>query len=111
MNAINDIQAGEGLTRALAEQARALRLDDIPDTIRVWARHCVLDYLGCTLAGSKDELVEILLAEMWEQGGTPVATVLGHEELLPVASAAMQAGKTTIASLARCSVSSPATRL
>ena len=44
MNAISDIQAGKGLTRALAEQARALRLNDIPEPIRQWARQCVLDY-------------------------------------------------------------------
>ena len=47
MNAISDIQAGQGLTRALAEQARALRLEDIPETIRTWARQCVLDTIGC----------------------------------------------------------------
>ncbi|MDB5404920.1 MAG: hypothetical protein JWQ55_6938, partial [Rhodopila sp.] len=38
MNAISDIQAGKGLTRALSEQARGLRLGDIPETVRMWAR-------------------------------------------------------------------------
>jgi len=69
MNAISDVQSGKGLTRALCEQARRLRLDDIPPPIRLWARQCVLDYLGCALAGASDELVTILLAEMREQGG------------------------------------------
>ena len=78
MNAISDIQAGQGLTRALAEQARALRLEDIPETIRTWARQCVLDTIGCGIAGASDELVTILLAEMQEQGGRGAAAVWGH---------------------------------
>ncbi len=92
MNAVNDRNAGQGLTRALAEQARVLRLDDIPETIRVWARQCVLDYVGCGIAGSSDELAGILLAEMLEQGGREVASVLGRTERLPVASAAIVNG-------------------
>jgi 2-methylcitrate dehydratase PrpD len=92
MNAINDIQAGKGLTRALAEQARALRFRDVPESVRAWARQCILDYLGCGIAGASDELVAILLAEMREQGGAESATVLGHAGRLPVASVAIVNG-------------------
>ncbi len=93
MNAISDIQAGKGLTRALAEQARTLRLQDIPETARMWARQCVLDAIGCTLAGASDELVEILLAEMREQGGIlESATIIGHRGRLPAPSAAIVNG-------------------
>jgi len=92
MNAISDIQSGKGLTRALVEQARALSFDDIPPTVRIWARQCILDYFGCALAGASDELVTILLAEMQEQGGREVATELGHSERLPAASAALVNG-------------------
>jgi 2-methylcitrate dehydratase PrpD len=92
MNAISDIQAGQGLTRALAEQARALRLEDIPETIRTWARQCVLDTIGCGIAGASDELVTILLAEMQEQGGRGAAAVWGHAVRLPEASAAIVNG-------------------
>lgn len=92
MNAISDTQAGKGLTRALAEQARALRHDDIPDTVRAWARQCILDYIGCAVAGAADELVAILLAEMAEQGGAADATVIGHQAWLPATSAAIVNG-------------------
>jgi 2-methylcitrate dehydratase PrpD len=92
MNAISDIQSGKGLTRALAEQARALRLQDIPEPIQAWARQCVLDTIGCGIAGASDELVTILLAEMQEQGGKAVASVPGHPGRLPVASAAIVNG-------------------
>jgi 2-methylcitrate dehydratase PrpD len=92
MNAISDIQAGKGLTRALAQQAQGLRLEDIPETVRAWARQCVLDYIGCGIAGASDELVTILLAEMQEQGGNEVASVLGHPARLPAGSAAIVNG-------------------
>jgi 2-methylcitrate dehydratase PrpD len=92
MNANSDIQAGKGLTRALAEQARTLRLADIPETVRTWARQCVLDYVGCAIAGASDELVTILLAEMQEHGGKEAASVLGHSARLPVSSAAIVNG-------------------
>lgn len=91
MNVMTDI-ASQGLTRVLAEHARTLTYADIPDDVRAWARQCVLDYLACTLAGSRDELSAILLDELMEQGGTPAATIVGHAARLPVASAALVNG-------------------
>ena len=91
MNVITDI-ASQGLTRALAEQARTLTYADLPNDVRKLARQCLLDYVACTLAGSKDELAGILLAEMQEQGGAPTATVIGHGARLPVLSAALVNG-------------------
>ena len=95
MNVINDITSqgmSDGLTRALAEQARTLSYTDLPDDVRMLARQCVLDYVACTLAGAKDELTDILLAEAQEQGGGPIATVIGHSTRLPVLSAALVNG-------------------
>ena len=91
MNAITDI-ASQGLTRVLAEQARTLTYADLPEDVRKLARQCLVDYLACTLAGSKDELASILLAEMAEQGGAPIATVIGHNQRLPVLAAAVVNG-------------------
>ena len=72
MNVITDI-ASQGLTGALAEQARTLTYGDLPHEVRAIARQCVLDYVACTLAGAKEELADILLAEMREQGGAPAS--------------------------------------
>jgi 2-methylcitrate dehydratase PrpD len=91
MNVITDI-ASQGLTQALAEQARSLTFADLPDDVRALARQCVLDYVACTLAGSKEDLTGILLAEMEEAGGEPLATVVGHSTRLPVLSAALVNG-------------------
>jgi 2-methylcitrate dehydratase PrpD len=91
MNVMTDI-ASQGLTLALSEQARTLGYADLPDDVRTLARQCVLDYIACTLAGAKEELTDIVLAEMQEQGGTPAATVIGHSARLPVLSAALVNG-------------------
>ena len=92
MNAISDIRTGEGLTMALAEQARSLRYQDIPDIARLWARQCILDAIGCAIAGTSDELVDILLAEMREQGGAETASVFAKTGKLPPSSAALVNG-------------------
>jgi 2-methylcitrate dehydratase PrpD len=92
MNVITDItsQGGsQGLTRALSEQARGLTFADLPAEVRALGRQCLLDYIACTLAGSKEELTRILLAEAQEQGGQPIATVIGHGARLPALSAAL----------------------
>ena len=88
MNAITGMST-QGLTRALAEQARTLTFADIPEETRAWARQCILDYVGCAIAGASDELTGILLAELTEQGGNETATIIGHVKKLPAASAAL----------------------
>jgi len=91
MNAISNIQS-TGLTRVLAEQARALTFANIPDEPCIWARQCILDYIACGVAGISDELTTILLAELREQGGRETATAFGQAERLPAASAALVNG-------------------
>ena len=88
MNAITDLQAN-GLTKALAEQARTLTFADIPEETRAWARQCVLDYIACGVAGASDELTRILFAELSEQAGRESTTVFGQIARLPAASAAL----------------------
>ena len=91
MDVITDISP-QHLTRSLSEPARTLRYDDLPADVRKLARQCVVDYLACTLAGSREELTDILLAEAREQGGAPQATVIGHADRLPTLSAALVNG-------------------
>ena len=80
------------LTRALAERAVGLRYEDLPEPVCELARQCVLDYLGCAVAGAGDPLVGILLDEMTEAGGTAQAGVVGHRQRLPVLAAALVNG-------------------
>ena len=65
---------------------------DLPEPVRELARQCVLDYLGCAVAGAGDPLVGMLLDEMIEAGGTAQAGVIGHRQRLPVLAAALVNG-------------------
>lgn len=80
------------LTEILASKAAALDYDDLSALARELARQCVLDYFGVALAGAGDELVWLVLDEMTEAGGTPQASVIGHQARLPALSAALVNG-------------------
>ena len=80
---------GDGLTRALVEQALAVRYETLSEEARALARQCILDYIACTLPGAAEPLTDMMFAEMEEQGGHETATVIGHAKKLPALSAAL----------------------
>ena len=86
------MDAPTDLTRALASRASALGYQDLPAPAREIARRCILDYLGVALAGASDPLVRILLEELAEAGGSPQASLIGHQIRLPALSAALVNG-------------------
>src|SRR5579884_2693858 len=86
------IDRGIELTRTLARLASEVTYDALPAGARELARQCVLDYLGCAIAGAEDELVRILLDEMAAEGGAAQCAVVAHAERLPALSAALANG-------------------
>ena len=84
--------AQSGMTLALAREAAARDYAALSEESRQLARQCVLDYIGVTLAGARDNVSNAVLAEMQEQGGTPEATVFGRGVKLPALSAALVNG-------------------
>lgn len=80
------------LTRNLAERARAIGYDSLPEPVRTLARQCVLDYYGVGLAGAGDPLALILLDELAETGGAAQAGIIGHQARLPALAAALVNG-------------------
>jgi 2-methylcitrate dehydratase PrpD len=81
-----------GLTRNLAARAQSLRHEQLSDEARELVRQCVLDYVAVTLAGASEPLTAMVLAELAEQGGAPIATVFLHGGKLPALSAALVNG-------------------
>ncbi|MDQ1397439.1 MAG: hypothetical protein QOG64_2698 [Acidimicrobiaceae bacterium] len=76
---------------------RTLPFDALPDDVVSLARHCALDWIGCTIAGSREPLVGILGRELAEEAGGSVgraggATVVGGGRRLPGRSAALLNG-------------------
>ena len=84
--------ASSDLTRSLAGEACAIAYQALPEPVREVARQCVLDYLGCAIAGARDPLVGMLLDEVAEAGGTAQASVVGYSSRLPALSAALVNG-------------------
>lgn len=76
----------------LAEHAIGLHSAAIPADVEARARHCLLDWLGVTLAGSTEPLSRIVREEAEGEGGVAEATILGSPARLPVAQAALVNG-------------------
>ena len=80
------------VTVDLARMACALRIDDLPDDIRELARHCLLDFLGVTLAGSRERLAHILANDAIADAGGPHAALIGRDERVSALEAALVNG-------------------
>jgi len=85
----------DGLTGALARYSSGLRFGDIPADVHAVVKHCVLDWLGVTLAGSREDAGRIVREEALEQGGAPQATLIGDGSRISVGQAALVNGTTS----------------
>jgi 2-methylcitrate dehydratase PrpD len=72
--------ATPGATRALVKRVRAIRYEEIPDEAREVARHCLLDFLGCALAGADEPLTDILVTQLAAEEGGSGAGLIGRPE-------------------------------
>ena len=79
----HDVTAGV-IDRVTERMSRPL-----PQSVRQVARQCVLDWLGCCIAGMTEPLSRMLLAQALEDGAHPVATVIGHPSKLSARQAAL----------------------
>jgi 2-methylcitrate dehydratase PrpD len=80
------------VTRRLAERASALRYDDLPPEVVTVAKHCLLDWLGVTLAGASEPLTRLLLDQVREEGGQAQASLIGIGDKVSVPQAALVNG-------------------
>ena len=67
-----------GLTLALVDRVMEMRFEELPTAIVEVSRQCLLDWIGVTLAGTSEPLVDPLLDEVAEQGGNPQASLIGR---------------------------------
>ena len=79
-------------TSALAAYSSQLKYADLPAPVREFAKHCLLDWMGVAIAGSRDETGVLVLAEAREQGGAPQATVVGYGDKTSMMQAALVNG-------------------
>jgi 2-methylcitrate dehydratase PrpD len=77
------------VTRALVEHARAIRYEDVPPEALEAARHCLLDFLGCALAGSSEELCGVLIEQLVLPEGASQSSLIGRRERATAQTAAL----------------------
>lgn len=65
------------VTRRIAEVVSQLRYDDLPAQVVEVAKHCLLDWLAVTIAGSREPLTAILRAEAAAECSDPACTLIG----------------------------------
>lgn len=62
--------------------------DDLPADVRTVARHCLLDWVGVTVAGAQDDATRILRETLLIDESAPVATLVGSSEKTSLRNAA-----------------------
>ncbi len=79
-------------TQQLAHFAVNSKPSDVPEAVIHEAKRTVLNWLGCSIAGSRTESVDCALAAVNDLSGPRLATVLGRSERLDISNAAFVNG-------------------
>jgi 2-methylcitrate dehydratase PrpD len=70
----------QDLTRRLAEYMATVTPRELPDSVRREARRAFLNILGCSIGGSRHEMVRITKEALREYAGPPQATLIAQSE-------------------------------
>ncbi len=87
--ATRDPEGSTGVTAAVVDRMRRLCAGELPDNVRTVGRQCMLDWFAVALAGSREPLVRMLMAQAGEEGCTPAATVPGSRDRFSARQAAL----------------------
>ncbi|HEY9158956.1 MmgE/PrpD family protein [Candidatus Binatus sp.] len=79
-------------TLGLVRAVRAMRWEQAPEDAREVARHCILDFLGVAVAGSREPLTQILVSEIAKPEGSSEAGLIGIKRRASRMSAALVNG-------------------
>ncbi|MDP6390125.1 MAG: MmgE/PrpD family protein [Alphaproteobacteria bacterium] len=77
------------ITRILAENSMGVAFDALPKDVVERAKHCLIDWLGVTLAGSIEPLAQILIEQAMAEGGGEHATIVGDGRKTSLGQAAL----------------------
>ncbi len=72
-----NVDADGDATRRLAAVGRRVDPTDLPPDVMLVAKHCILDWLGVTLAGAREPVVKILVESACAADGGDEAALLG----------------------------------
>jgi 2-methylcitrate dehydratase PrpD len=82
-------EAAKDVTRTLARHIVSIKPSDLPTSVRKEAARTLLNWVGCTLGGSRHETVGIAIAAMSPFSGPAQASILGRKERLDILNTAL----------------------
>src|SRR5215831_18997310 len=77
------------VTRTLARYVVAAKPADLPGSVKKEAARTLLNWVGCTLGGSRHETVGIAISALAPFSGTGQASILGRKERLDILNTAL----------------------
>jgi 2-methylcitrate dehydratase PrpD len=86
------IQAVSTLRDHVVEEARAMDLEQLPESTMDYLRLAVLDWVGVTVAGSREPSARLLQGFAADEGGTQVSRALGTDLRMSARQAALVNG-------------------
>src|SRR6516164_290925 len=82
-------EAVKDVTRTLARHVVSAKSSDLPPSVRKEAARTLLNWVGCTLGGSRHETTGIAISALAPFSGPAQAGVLGRKERLDILNAAL----------------------
>src|SRR5262245_35701563 len=82
-------EAAKDVTRRLARYIVSAKSADLPSSVRKEAARTLLNWVGCTLGGSRHETVDVALAALAPFSGPAQASILGRKERLDILNTAL----------------------
>src|SRR5262244_2568956 len=82
-------EAAKDVTRTLARYIVSAKPSDLPQSTRKEAARTLLNWVGCTLGGSRHETVGVAISAMALFSGPAQASILGRKERLDILNAAL----------------------
>ncbi len=75
---MNVLQSSSVASGEIARLAAERRFESIDPNTRLLVRQCILDLLGVTIAGATEPVVELMVQDASEEGGTPACSLIGR---------------------------------
>lgn len=80
------------VTFEIARIARAVEFSELSSSVIIRAKHCLLDWLGATIAGAHEPAGRIVREALLDEAGPPQASVFGAVERMGASQAALANG-------------------
>eukprot|EP00854_Cymbomonas_tetramitiformis_P019213 gene19213-22967_t len=85
----SDSEIDSDLTNILSSAAMGLKFQHLPEEVLEVSKHCLLDFLGCTISGADEPLTRTLMEQAAAEGGPAQATVIGDGRRVNASQAAL----------------------